>query len=192
MNFIFDIGNVLINYQPLQFLEKLLNDTPLAKKIFHIIFRCPEWEQLDQGLLSHKEATGIFCMREPDYAPAIRKSMQNLNDMFTPVPASIETLTKIKDAGHNLYLLSNIHTEIKDYLLKKHEFFSLFCGGVFSCDVHVTKPACEIYRLLLEKYSLPPEDCLFFDDSEKNVAAAEKEGIKSIHFSGSSCIKPFI
>jgi putative hydrolase of the HAD superfamily len=192
MNFIFDVGNVLVRYNPLQYLEGLFPDKQLAKRVFNTVFRCPEWELMDQGVLTHAEATKIFCVREPELEPAIQKTMRHLYELFTPISDTIELLPVIKEKGHPLYYLSNIHCEIRDYLVGEYRFFTLFDGGVFSCDVHMTKPSPGIYRHLLDEYRLTPGECLFFDDAEENVDAAEKEGIRSVLFADAECVKPFL
>ena len=191
MNFIFDVGNVLVSYKPKSFLEGLFPDEGLASKVFEIIFKCAEWESMDLGKLTHKEATAIFCAREPEYKAAIEKTMDNLFDIFTPEFATISLLPEIKKAGHDLYYLSNIHREVRDYILAEYRVFDLFDGGVFSCDVFTTKPSAEIYLRLLSNYRLSPEDCLFFDDVEENVEAARKQGISGILFTGVECVLPY-
>jgi len=113
--------------------------------------------------------------------------MKNVTDMFIPLD-TVELLPKIKSADHTLYYLSNITFDVRDYLVAKYDFFNLFEGGVFSCDERIIKPNPEIYRLLLKKYNLNASDCIFFDDVEKNIEAAEKEGIKSILFTTADCV----
>lgn len=192
MNFIFDVGNVLIDFKPSLFLEELFGEKILIDTMYKTIFKSPEWEKLDQGLLTHHEATNIFCMREPDFQSAVHQTMQNLKNMLTPIPDIVELLPKIKELGHNLYYLSNYQKELCAYILNEYSFWELFDGGIFSCDIHVTKPSPEIYRHLLETYQLSPKDCLFFDDTEENIEAAHAEGIPSVLFTGSECIKPFL
>ena len=192
MNFIFDIGNVLVDYKPIEYLENMFSDHSLVEKMNSAIFKSPEWLYMDQGKLSHDEAIDIFCKRMPEYKYSILQVMQSVNDIFTPIPKTIELLPKIKESGHGLYYLSNIHKEIRDFLLENHEYYRLFDGGVFSCDVKSTKPSPKIYRSLIERYWLTPKDCLFFDDMEENVAAAEKEGIKGILFTTADCVLPFM
>ncbi|MCL2828008.1 MAG: HAD family phosphatase [Oscillospiraceae bacterium] len=192
MNFIFDIGNVLINFKPLLFLEELFGEKAVADKLFQTIFQSPEWRKLDQGLLTHQEAEDIFCMREPELQPEIHQTMQNLKNLLTPIPETVALLPKIKELGHKLYYLSDFHAELRSYIFDQYPFFALFDGGVFSCDIHVTKPSPAIYRHLLETYQLAPKDCLFFDDVEKNVAGAQAEGIHSVLFTGAACVAPYI
>jgi len=192
LNFVFDVGNVLVEYEPVEYLEKLFSDRLLAQKMFETIFKCPEWLLMDMGKLTHDEATVIFCEREPEYTDEIVYAIKNVNRMFNPISGTIEHIPKIKKAGHRIFYLSNIHNEIRDFLMSEHKYFTLFDGGVFSCDVGVIKPSPEIYRYFIDKYSLIPNECLFFDDMTDNVEAAEKEGIKSILFSTADCVLPFI
>jgi len=192
MNFIFDIGNVLFDFKPVVFLEGLFADKAVAKKMLELVFLSPEWVYMDQGVMAFAEVCETICRRESEYEQDIRKTMQNVNTMFTPIYETIELLPKVKELGHDLYYLSNIGVEIRDHLLREHRFFDLFEGGVFSCDIHITKPSSGIYRHLLGKNRLDPEDCLFFDDMEINVEAALKEGITSVVFTGAHCVKPFL
>ena len=192
MNFIFDIGNVLVEFMPLDYLRRLYDDDNFVSRMNEVVFRSPDWLQMDHGRLSREEATKIFCEREPEHKAEIREIMQGVDNMFIPKPDSIKYLPGIKESGHKLYYLSNMQIEIRDYLLEKHEYLRLFDGGVFSCDVGYIKPAPEIYQILLDKYNLDPGECIFFDDMPENVAAAEKEGIKSIIFTSVDCLKDFL
>jgi len=192
MNFIFDFGNVLVDYKPLEYLNGLFSDAVIADKINEIVFKSREWLLMDQGFLTQKESLEIFCEREPEYKNEIRFLMENVMDMFTPVTGTVELLPVLKKSGHKLYYLSNIQIEVRDYILKNNEFVKLFDGGVFSCDVNIIKPSPEIYRSLIEKYSLIPAECIFFDDMEENVKVAEKEGIKSILFTTAADVLDFI
>ena len=192
MNFIFDVGNVLVDYRPLVYLKGLFSDEMLVDRLYQIIFRSPEWIKMDKGLLTFAEATDIFCAREPELQAEIRCAMDNVNDIFTPLCDTIELLPRIKESGHGLYYLSNIQMEIRDHLLEIHDFFEFFDGGVFSCDVFSIKPSPGIYRHLIAKYNLNPEDCVFFDDMEENVAAAEKEGIKGVLFTTAECVLEYL
>jgi len=202
LNFIFDIGNVLIDYRPEIYVNALFPDKSLAEKINDIIFRSPEWLDMDKGVLTHKKATEIFCKREPVFKSAVRHTMQNYCKMFDPsqdfcktfiaMQDTIDLLPRINELGYGLYFLSNMHKETRNYLLENHDFFDMFDGGVFSCDVHVIKPSPEIYRHFLQKYKLNPKECIFFDDMEENVTAAEKEGIKSVLFTTADCVLDYL
>lgn len=192
MNFIFDIGNVLVDYEPLVYLRGLFTDDSVVEKMYESVFKSPEWLKMDEGLLTHDEAIERFCAREPGFESEIHLIMQRVNEMFIPKLETIELLPRLKELGHGIYYLSNIHTEIRDFLLENHDYFELFDGGVFSCDIKAIKPSPEMYIELINKYQLIPTDCVFFDDLEGNVAAAEKEGIKGVLFTTADCVLDFM
>ena len=192
MDFIFDFGNVLVDFKPVEYLSGLFSDRSLVKKMNNIIFKSPEWLKMDQGLLTHNEAIKVFCTREPDYQAEIQRTIKNANSILSRINETIELLPKIKDSGYGLYYLSNMQKELRDYLLENHDYIRLFNGGVFSCDVNSIKPSPKIYRHLINKYNLIPEECIFFDDVEENVSAAEKEGMKGVLFTGAKCILNYL
>ena len=188
MNFIFDFGNVLVDFKTVVYLTGLFPDRSLVEKMYNIVFKSLEWLKMDQGLLTHNEAKEILCAREPDYQLEIFRTIDNANDIVSRMNETIELLPKLKASGHRLYYLSNMHVEIRDYLLENHEYIDMFDGGVFSCDINLIKPSPEIYRYIINKYDLIPGECVFFDDVEENVSAAEKEGMKGVLFTGTKCI----
>jgi len=188
MNYIFDIGNVLVSYEPRKYLERLFTDQTAIEMILHNVYFSDEWQIADEGKLTRDEMTKIFCDRLPQYKDDVTNLMKNVTDMFKPLD-TLKLLPKIKSAGHKLYYLSNITFDVRDYLVDAYDFFDLFDGGVFSCEERIIKPNPEIYHLLLRRYNLKAGDCIFFDDMEKNVAAAEKEGIKSVLFTTADCVQ---
>ena len=192
VNLIFDVGNVLVEFQPALYLKRLFTDHALAEKMHETVFKSLEWLYMDLGIMTHREAIDVYCAREPEFKPAIYHTMQKVNDMFIPLPDTIKLLPTLKGAGHKLYYLSNIHKEIRDFLLTDHDYFDLFDGGVFSCDINAAKPSPEIYRHLIEKYRIVPENSIFFDDVQENVSAAEKEGIESVLFTTADCVTSYL
>ena len=81
----------------------------------------------------------------------------------------------------HIYYLSNIAQDTFA-LLAGREFMQLFDGGIASYEVQLLKPDEAIYRCLLEKYALSPEQTIFFDDTPENVAEAEALGITALRF----------
>ena len=192
MNFIFDIGNVLIDFKPEQFLRRVINDPSAENIINKTIYKSQEWIMLDMGTITPQKACDIFCERQPEYKEQITKVMDRLPDMLTPINETIKLLPKIKEQGHRLYYLSNYHKDLSRFILGRYPFFSLFDGGVFSCDVQMVKPNEDIYRYFLDKYKLRPSECVFFDDTKENADAAGKLGIKGVHFENSESISAYI
>jgi len=192
LNFIFDFGNVLVDFKPVVYLSGLFSDNAVVEKMNNLIFKSPEWLIMDQGLMTHDEAIEIYSTREPGYKNEINKVIRNSNDIVSRIEETIELIPKIKKSGHKLYYLSNMQKEIRDFLLENHEYINEFDGGVFSCDVFAIKPYPEIYRHLINKYGLIPGECIFFDDVKENIAAAEKEGIKGVLFTTAECVLDYL
>ena len=182
MNFIFDIGNVLVDFRPVFFLESLFTDKHVVDKMNKTIFQSREWIDMDLGIISHEQALEVFCGREPEYQAEIMLTMDRVTHMFTPYTDVIELLPKIKGAGYGLYYLSNMHNETRNFLIDEYDFFALFDGGVFSCDVNIIKPSSEIYHVFLAKYNLEAKNCMYFDDSVENIEAANEVGINGVLF----------
>lgn len=180
--FIFDVGNVILRFRPVEFLRDMGCAEEEAAALMRIVFRSDEWPELDRGTISEERATEIFCAREPGYAEAIRRTMSRYYDMFAPVEGTAELLHELERAGRKLYYLSNFHEKASKFVVARNPVFSLFSGGLFSWQVKLLKPAPEIYRALLDRHGLDPRDCVFVDDVMENVEAAQTLGMDGVLF----------
>lgn len=97
---------------------------------------------------------------------------------------TIPMIQDLKDKGYKVYYLSNWSAWTYDLLQEagKFDFLKLMDGGVFSYDAGYMKPNEEIYKILLNKYKINPEEAVFFDDREENIEAANKLRIHGVHF----------
>jgi putative hydrolase of the HAD superfamily len=102
-----------------------------------------------------------------------------------PLDQNVRLLPGLKKRGFRLYYLSNFPLDIFDEIKSGYYFFKHFDGGLISAEVKFSKPDVGIYKTLLEKYSLIPEECLFIDDAEINITAAEAIGMKGLVTHGS-------
>ncbi|MEX1307702.1 MAG: HAD family phosphatase [Eubacteriales bacterium] len=192
MNFVFDIGNVLVDFKPEIFLKGFIDDATDRNRINEIIFKSSEWIELDRGTITAEEAGENFCNREPQYRDLIGMTMARIPEMLTLKEETAKMLPKVKAAGHGLYYLSNYHKDLSRFIQNKYDIFTLFDGGVFSCDVRLIKPSAEIYEFFLEKYQLTPETCLFIDDTAENVTGAQKVGMKGVVFTEACALASYI
>ena len=95
--------------------------------------------------------------------------------------AGIAFIKAIKAKGHKVFVLSNWDSESFVLLQQKYpELFELFDGMVISGDVHELKPSENMYRILLDRYNLRPQDCWFVDDQKENIVAAQNCGVNAI------------
>jgi putative hydrolase of the HAD superfamily len=183
-NIIFDIGNVLVSFRPMEYLQKHLPDPALAETLYKEIFCSDEWPKLDLGVITEEEAIGLFCMRNPDNTQIIRKLMSSWYDMLMPMEESINILRQLKARKYNTYVLSNYHLRAFEKIHSSYDFFNIFDGLVVSSHINMLKPSPEIYKHLVSSCSIKPEESLFIDDTDKNIYAAEKLGFHTILFAG--------
>ncbi len=181
-NIIFDIGNVLLEFKPLDYLKKTFNDDSLETLLYKEVFQCEEWLHLDRGILTQDEVIKIISLRNPEHEVHIKKCMDNWIDILTPIEGTVKILSELKEKGYKLYLLSNFHSLAFETVYSKYDFFKSFDGGIISYKENLLKPENEIYTKLLNTYNLNAEECLFIDDTFINIEAASSLGINTIHF----------
>jgi len=188
-NIIFDIGNVLLEFKPLDYLKKSFNDDNIEKLLYKEIFQCQEWLHLDRGVLTQDEAVEVISSRNPNYEVHIKKCMDNWIDILTPIEGTVKILNELKENGYKLYLLSNFHSLAFETVYSKYDFFKHFDGGIISYKEKLLKPETEIYTKLLDTYNLNSEECLFIDDTLVNIEAANSLGINTLHFESHVTLK---
>ncbi len=181
-NIIFDLGNVLFKFNPLEYLRGKFDNEVVIQKIQKEIFSSEEWIMLDRGGITEAEAISRICSRNEENAKFIKLTMDNWYEMLTPIEEVVEVLKELKVRGYNIYYLSNFHMLAFENITKRYDFLKVFDGGVVSYEEKLLKPEEEIYVRLVEKYNLNPEESVFIDDTAANVEAAKKLGFQGIHF----------
>jgi putative hydrolase of the HAD superfamily len=181
-NIIFDIGNVLLEFIPLDYLKTIFNDDKIEALVYKEIFQSKEWIHLDRGILTQDEAIKAISQRNPNYEVHIKKCMDNWIDILTPIEGTVQIVKELKQKGFKLYLLSNFHSLAFENIYSKYDFFKYFDGGVISYKENLIKPEIEIYTRLLDTYVLNAKECLFIDDTLANILAADRLFMNTIHF----------
>lgn len=187
-NIIFDIGNVLLSFQPEQFLKQYYDEQTMGD-LLTIIFCSDEWLELDLGNLTIDEAIEIFSNRNPQYKDEIHFVLKNWTKMMTPIQENVDIAYKLKEKGYSLYILSNFHDEAIQEMYNKYPFFTIFDGSVISAYEHMIKPNPKFYQTLLDRYHLDPQECLFIDDMLANITIANIFGITGIHLNYNKDLK---
>lgn len=181
-NIVFDLGNVLLNFEPLNHVKSRINDDEKVKEVYEAIFLSEEWLMLDRGIITEREAIDSITERNEELAELIELVMDNWYDILTPIEESFKILGELKEKGYKILFLSNFHMIAAEKVVTKYEFKKHFHGGVFSYLENLLKPEKEIYLKLIEKYELVPEETIFIDDSKANIEMANKIGINGIVF----------
>ncbi len=179
-NIIFDLGNVLINFKPNDFLLRFTTDKEYIDKFGSNVTRSKIWLALDRGANSLENARNIFLSKYPQEKDFIEIFFEQWMEMLTPIEENIEILKEISESGYQTYILSNYIKEAFRHVCSKYDFFSLFNGQIISGFENIIKPEKAIYELLLNRYNLIPEESLFIDDILFFLKPAKKLGMKTI------------
>ncbi|MFP4021759.1 MAG: HAD family hydrolase [Halanaerobium sp.] len=188
-NIVFDLGNVLLDFDPESYLEKLGYRGDLKDKLKKEIFESEEWLQLDRGIISQAEAVKKWQNRNPALKDEIANVMAEWEKILTLKKETAEILEFLAAEDYLLYILSNFHQKAFEYVSSEYDFFNYFDGQIISAEVGMIKPEAEIYEHLLNKFNLKSEETLFIDDSKENIKAALKKGIRVIHFTNAESLE---
>lgn len=176
-NVVFDIGNVLLIWEPNYLIEKVFGHPyPEINDIIHSNI----WKGLDKGTISKEEAVLMVPERiQKDF----EKFLNNFYTHMTPIFEVVSLIEKFHKKGFKLYILSNFHKDAFEEI-KNFEFFKFFDGKIISSHVNSIKPSKEIYESLFNTYNLDPKKSLFIDDKEENILQGEKMGMNGIICTG--------
>jgi len=180
---IFDLGGVLIDWNPDYVFDKMFQDEN-RKKHFYQNICTPDWNEQQDAGRSLKEATDELLQKHPDWKVYIEAYYGRWEEMLGgPIQDTVEIFRQLKEKDHlKLYALTNWSAETFPVALDKYDFLHWFDGRLVSGEEKTRKPFPEFYDLMLKRFNLKAEETLFIDDNERNVKAAEKLGIQSIHF----------
>jgi FMN phosphatase YigB (HAD superfamily) len=188
-NIVFDLGNVLISFNPSEFLDKKNYPENIKTRILSDIFQSNEWKKLDNGDLNTIEAIKSIASHSSLKKEEIALIFKLRTELIYPIDENVSLLPELKKRGLRLYFLSNFPGDIFEEIRSGYYFFKYFDGGIISAEVNLSKPDIRIYRALIDKYSLIPEESLFIDDIEVNVMAAEETGMKGFTTNGKTGMK---
>jgi 2-haloacid dehalogenase len=181
---VFDLGGVLIDWDPRHLYRKLLADEAAVEEFLATVCT-PEWNaELDRGR-PFAEGVAELVERHPEHAAAIAAYHERWPEMVAgDIPGTVEVLAELRAAGVPLYALTNWSAETFAITRGRFEFLEWFDGLLVSGEERVTKPDPAIFQLLLDRFGLDPTATVFVDDSEANVAAARRLGFDAIGFTG--------
>ena len=171
-NVIFDLGNVVLKLRWDIVLNRYSDNADDKNLLDDVIFNSEEWQRLDAGTIEKYEAINIMKSKLPSKLhDACLGIMKDWKDGFVINTEILDFIDFLKSNGYKTYILSNAPLDLPDYL-SKHDLDKYFIGKVISAEEKMTKPNKEIYELLLNRFSLNPEECLFLDDKPENIQGA--------------------
>ena len=193
-NIIFDIGGVLLDYNPKTYLDKLDIKESRRNKLNDVIFHDQRWKDCLNGFISNSELIEQLVRENLEYKKEIELilSKDSLKYMLPPKQEVIEYYKSLKRKGYKIFLCSNITKDTYNYVKDNFEIIQIADGGVFSCFENISKPNSEIYYRLIEKYNLEIEKSILIDDTKRNIISANDIGLRGILFNNIEDIKKIL
>ena len=179
---IFDIGNVLAEFIPMEFLEKLGYSGKLKEKVYNAVIENDIWNEYDSGIMTEEEVIGRFINRTPELEKEIKLVFSNLNGIVRRFEYTDMWIENLKEKGVRVLYLSNISKTLYYDCEEELDFIAETNGGILSFEAKCIKPDSKIYEMLVDKYNLIPEECVFVDDRSSNIEGAKKKGFRTILF----------
>jgi len=193
-NVVFDLGRVIYTFSPREDLIALGYDDEQADRFTARVFSSPLWLELDRGTYTYPTLVKKLSEDFPDMAEDFRRV---LNDewpdrVINIMPDSLDFFYEVKRRGFGVYILSNFPADGFAYCRARDNFIDDADGMVISAHENLIKPDPAIFKCLLDRYELVPEETLFIDDMAHNVAAAKALGLQGIEFTGlADCKRQF-
>ncbi len=189
---VFDVGNVLVGFDPQNLLRKHLPDYEEQWPVLmERTFRSPYWPMLDRGTVSLSEAAELMIGPHEELRTPITRIMHGWPALRDAVPEGVAVLEACRAHGKKTYVLSNYNHEAFPLIRDHFDFFQGFDGMAVSGFLHMLKPEPMIYRWLTDTYGLDPARLLFIDDSPPNIEAALNLGWNAICYNREGKLKAF-
>jgi HAD superfamily hydrolase (TIGR01509 family) len=181
-NVIFDVGGVLLDWNPGRILEGYYADPAERGAMQQAIFLHADWLELDRGTLAESALLARIAERAGRPVPELATLFEVVRDSLQPKMDTVALLHALAARRVPLYCLSNMPARTYAYLRERFDFWRCFTGIVISGEVRMVKPQPEIFAYLLQRHGLVAADSVFIDDHGPNVDAARAQGLHAVQF----------
>ena len=183
-NIVFDMGNVLTKYSMAEYICRRTDTEEERRIIKNEVCGSVEWIQMDRGSLPDEEGIASICKRVPSkYHKLVERFIYEFRMEPEPNPPMESLVRGLRDAGYDLYLLSNAAQRFHRFS-KNISSISYMKGIWISCEHGYLKPEKEAYLDFFKQFELKPEECFFIDDLAANIEAAMRCGMRGIVYHG--------
>jgi 2-haloacid dehalogenase len=180
---IFDIGNVLIRWDPRNLYRKLFGDDTEAMERFLTEVCHPEWNERQDAGRTWQEAIDEAIGRHPEHEALIRAYRERWDEMLDgAILETVEVLKLLRDNGMRVLALTNWSRETFPMARERYDFLHWFEGILVSGEEGLVKPDPAIFRRLISRFDVDVSRAIFIDDSMRNVNGARQVGLEAIHF----------
>lgn len=188
-NIIFDFGNVLVQWHPERVYGEYFGDEAKAWWFLRHVADLDWRQRIDAGE-SQEKCIAELQTRYPDYREAIELYLSHWREMLTDeMPGMRELLSELSSANYQLYGLTNWSMETFPEAREHFGILQMIDRYVVSGAEGLVKPDPRLFQVLLDRYGLKAEECIFVDDNPDNVEAACRLGMQGIVFTGADALR---
>ena len=178
---IFDKGNVLTDFRWKDFIDGFGYSEEVKERVANAAFGSDAWNDFDRGV-DEETVLAEFIENDPGVEKELREVFSDISGTIKMFDTSIPWLEELKEKGYRRLILSNLSAKTVRECAKDLVFLDHVDGGILSYRVGIIKPDPAIYELLIKRYGLIPENCVFIDDREENIETARSLGMQGIVF----------
>ena len=185
---IFDLGGVLIDWNPRHLYRRLFNDD-VAMERFLAEVCSPAWNEQQDAGRPWQEAIALLCARFPSQASLIHAYRERWEEMLGgPLYDTVAILDALRERGVRLYALTNWSHDTFVVARQRYAFLRWFQDIVVSGTEGLIKPDPAIFQLLLRRGGIDPARAIYIDDTSRHVEAAKALGMRALLFQDASTL----
>lgn len=181
-NIVFDIGNVLVSFQPEPYFVQHFMDAGKTSHLCQQVFAQDTWREFDRGTYQIEDVRAVYHNQYPQDQEDIDFILDHWVHLMAVKEDTYLYLLDLKKRGYRIYLLSNISEDGLHYVFANMALRDVIDGGVYSYEEKSIKPEVEIFERLMSKYHLVAKETLFLDDCEANILQAHALGMHGVVF----------
>jgi 2-haloacid dehalogenase len=187
---IFDLGGVLIDWNPRHLYRKLFAGDEAGMEAFLATVCTQHWNEQQDAGRSFAEATALLAAEHPDQADLIGAYFARWAEMLGgAIEGTVEILDALRRRAVPVYALTNWSAETFPHATSRFDFLAWFKDIAVSGKIGIIKPDPRIYHLLLQRNGLAASDAVYVDDVKRNADAATALGLHGIHFTSPAALR---
>jgi 2-haloacid dehalogenase len=187
---VFDLGGVLIDWNPRYLYRKLFHGDEAAMELFLSTVCTSDWNAQQDAGRTFAEAESVLKQQFPDHAEMIDAWFARHGEMVNgPIQGTVDILAELRAQGTPIYALSNWSIETYPTAEKRFDFLKWFNGILLSGNVRLIKPDPRIFQLFFKTHGIDPADAIYIDDLPRNVKSATAQGMYGIVFTNPQALR---
>ena len=182
---LWDLGNVVVQWNPERILAMLDIPAERAKPLRELFSGGKLWLDLDRGVTDEATVAEELASQSDLQTAELTRTFDTVRESLVDFQESVALIHEMKSRGIPQYVLSNMSLVNAAYL-RQRPYFKLFDGIVISAEEKLIKPDTALFQLVLDRYELSADQVVFIDDSLPNIEAAQSLGMHGVHFKATS------